>query len=85
MLCPNLPEQLDHVIQKATAKHPDDRFQDVIALAEAFQDAIRPKTRFLSQTSALDEPVVKAAGNLNALIYTRPEAVLENPTSTHRA
>ncbi len=38
---PDLPRQIDAVIQRATAKRPSDRFSDALALAEAFRQAVR--------------------------------------------
>lgn len=40
LLRPNLPSQVDLVIQKATHKRPEMRYQSVVALAETFQSAI---------------------------------------------
>jgi WD40 repeat protein/serine/threonine protein kinase len=42
---PDLPPQIDNVIQKATAKQPTERFADVLELAEAFRHAIRGDDR----------------------------------------
>ncbi|MGD8585482.1 MAG: protein kinase [Chloroflexota bacterium] len=36
------PFTVDEVIQKATAKQPEDRFPDVLSLAAAFREAVRP-------------------------------------------
>jgi WD40 repeat protein/serine/threonine protein kinase/DNA-binding SARP family transcriptional activator len=38
----DLSEAVDEVIQTATAKSPDDRYPDVLALAEAFRQAVQP-------------------------------------------
>lgn len=37
---PSLPETLNFVIQRATAKDPDDRYESVTALLNAFQEAL---------------------------------------------
>jgi serine/threonine-protein kinase len=37
---PNVPLAIERVILKATAKHPEDRFPDVLAMNEAFQQAL---------------------------------------------
>lgn len=37
---PGLPEAVNMVIQRATAKNPDDRFSDILGLASAFRQAI---------------------------------------------
>ncbi len=47
---PELPETLHDVIQKATAKNPDERYQDVLELAAAFRQAMSETKR-----EALDE------------------------------
>lgn len=76
----DLPDELDAIIQKATAKSPDDRFSDALALTEALRNVIDPKPvqNFLSPTATLTQSV-KAAGDLSARIYTKSGAVLENP------
>lgn len=79
---PNLSPQLDDVIQRATAKVPEERYPDVLSLAEAFQVAIGATYTppFLGKTSTLSRTqTVKAAGDLSARIYTRSGSVLENP------
>jgi WD40 repeat protein/serine/threonine protein kinase/DNA-binding SARP family transcriptional activator len=38
---PDLPPQIDAVIQRATAKQPADRYGDALTLAEAFRQAVR--------------------------------------------
>lgn len=38
---PDLPPQIDSVIQRATAKQPADRYSDALALAQAFRQAAR--------------------------------------------
>ena len=38
---PDLPRQIDAVIQRATAKHPGDRYPSALAMAEAFRRAAR--------------------------------------------
>ena len=78
---PSIPEALDDVIQHATAKNPMERFADVLALTEAFHQAIGGAGDiFLKKTATLTAPVVfKAAGDLNARIYTKAGSVLENP------
>jgi serine/threonine-protein kinase len=37
---PDIPPAVDSVIQKATAKRPEDRYPDVLTLAQAFREAI---------------------------------------------
>ncbi len=41
---PNLPPQIDSVIQRATAKDPAGRYEDVLAMAEAFRLAIHGRS-----------------------------------------
>ena len=79
-VAPDLPDNLDPIIQRATAKDPNERYPDVIALAEAFQTAVlgRRPQRFL-ETSTLEVPEVKAAGDLNARVYERAGAIMEAP------
>jgi WD40 repeat protein/serine/threonine protein kinase len=38
---PDLPVQIDNVIQRATAKRPDDRYADALEMADAFRRAVR--------------------------------------------
>ncbi len=38
---PDLPPQIDAIIQRATAKRPSDRFSDALSMAEAFRQAVR--------------------------------------------
>ncbi|MDX1417426.1 MAG: protein kinase, partial [Candidatus Promineifilaceae bacterium] len=38
---PDLPAQIDDVVQKATAKNPADRYPDALSMAEAFRRAVR--------------------------------------------
>jgi DNA-binding SARP family transcriptional activator len=38
---PELPEEIDEIIQRATAKNPSERFPDVLALVVAFREAAR--------------------------------------------
>ncbi|MDX1415582.1 MAG: protein kinase, partial [Candidatus Promineifilaceae bacterium] len=38
---PDLPFEIDEVIQKATAKQPKDRYPDALAMAEAFRSAVQ--------------------------------------------
>ena len=40
---PGLPAQIDEVIQRATAKRPSDRYEDALAMAEAFRQAVEGK------------------------------------------
>ena len=57
---PDLPRQIDAVIQRATAKQPDDRYSDALALAEAFrqaalgQDETRPSVLATAVPAATD-------------------------------
>lgn len=41
---PELPPQIDEVIQRATAKQPADRYADALEMAEAFRRAIKGET-----------------------------------------
>jgi serine/threonine protein kinase/DNA-binding SARP family transcriptional activator/uncharacterized protein with WD repeat len=43
-LRPEIPEEIDQVLQLATAKQPEGRFQDVIEVVEAFQSALSGKS-----------------------------------------
>lgn len=74
------PPALNEVIQIATRKKPSERFQDVVELAGAFEQAIQSNvpTPFLAVTTSLS-PVVHSQGDLHARVYTRAGAVLENP------
>ncbi len=57
---PDLPRQIDIVIQRATAKQPGDRYSDALALAEAFrqaalgQDESRPAVLATALPAAID-------------------------------
>ncbi|KAA3661930.1 MAG: hypothetical protein DWQ04_14920, partial [Chloroflexi bacterium] len=51
---PDLPRQIDTVIQRATAKQPSDRFSNALALADAFRHAIQDQTPIVIKT---DSPV----------------------------
>ena len=42
-LRPELPESIDRWFEKALARNPEDRFQNANAMAEAFEDALRPR------------------------------------------
>ncbi len=45
---PNLPSALDAVIQKATAKRPEDRYPTILSLTQAFQQAVADSTAITS-------------------------------------
>jgi WD40 repeat protein/serine/threonine protein kinase/DNA-binding SARP family transcriptional activator len=50
-LRPEIPEEIDQVLQVATSKQPDRRFRDVVELVQAFQAALSGKTLPLKPTS----------------------------------
>jgi serine/threonine protein kinase len=77
---PELPGELQEVLEKATAKHPDNRYDDAVHLAEAFQAAIlEPSPNlFLRQTTPIGLPS-EAHGDIGARVYKKPGAVLDNP------
>ncbi len=56
---PELPAALDTVLQRATAKNPDERYEDVLQFAAAFQQALAkstpsPISSIPTETNALD-------------------------------
>ena len=56
---PDLPGEVHDVIQKATAKHPDERYPDALALAAAFREALG-----MNKTLAPEEmPTMRLPGN----------------------
>ncbi len=60
---PNLPQQIDDVIQKATAKRPSARYSDALAMVDAFRQAVRGQTATTVLTS---QPVtIHADGEIN--------------------
>ena len=80
-IIPELPLGIDAVIHKATQKNPEDRYQDVLELADAFQDAINETidndpiaTSVLSRSG-----VVPPRGDIHAHLYKKAGAVLEKP------
>ncbi|MBK8128000.1 MAG: protein kinase, partial [bacterium] len=50
---PGLPAQIDEVLQQATAKRPEDRFPTVLALAEAFGEAVNGRSPTAASLSPL--------------------------------
>lgn len=56
-LRPEIPEEIDQVLQLATAKQPVERFQDAIAAVKAFQAAISGKSPAVKPASP--EPVIE--------------------------
>jgi WD40 repeat protein len=56
---PDLPGDLHDVIQKATAKHPDERYPDALAMAAAFREAVG----LHRQTAADDMPTMRLPSN----------------------
>jgi WD40 repeat protein/DNA-binding SARP family transcriptional activator len=71
---PDLPREIDAVIQRATAKQPADRYDNALAMAEAFRQA----TRGVSA----EQPVVIDAGIPGAV---PPEVDIVNPYKGLRA
>jgi serine/threonine protein kinase len=74
-LRPNMPPGLDDVLQKATAKEPEQRYENAVALAEAFRDTLEGR---LSRQipSAIS---VARSSTLRARLYTRSELIVEQP------
>ena len=48
----DIPESVNEVIQKATAKDPDQRFSEVVEFARAFRQAVRPLAKSVSPGAA---------------------------------
>jgi WD40 repeat protein/serine/threonine protein kinase/DNA-binding SARP family transcriptional activator len=48
---PDLPAEMNEVIQCATAKRPEERYIDALALAHAFQQAVKPSASFIIDTA----------------------------------
>ncbi len=80
-IVPSLPEELEPVIQRATAKQPDQRFSDAVELAAAFQSALDIARRRRSRTTTIiPVPIeAKTAGDLHARMYTQAGTVIEQP------
>lgn len=78
---PDLPHAIDVVIQKATQKNPEDRYQDVLELADAFQDAIDETVDFdpIATNLLIRGGEVPPRGEIQAHIYKKAGAVLEKP------
>jgi len=55
---PELPEAVDRVIQKATAKNPDDRYPDALSMAVAFREALGSGQSSVIAHPLHDSPVV---------------------------
>ncbi|GCE13754.1 protein kinase domain-containing protein [Tengunoibacter tsumagoiensis] len=73
-LNPDLPIALDGVMQKALAKQPQDRYEDMLAFQHAFDLALRPATRqrplvnndtFSSHASEAMRPALQATSTKN--------------------
>ncbi len=80
-IVPTLPEELEPVIQRATAKQPDQRFSDAVELAAAFQSALDIARRRRSRTTTIT-PIpleTKTAGDLHARMYTQAGTIIEQP------
>jgi tetratricopeptide (TPR) repeat protein len=72
---PNLPPGLDDVLQKVTAKEPEQRYEHPVALAEAFRAAM---TRTLSRQ--LPSAIATGRGlTPRARLYAKSELILEKP------
>lgn len=80
-IVPTLPEELEPVIQRATAKQPDQRFSDALELAAAFQSALDVARRRRSRTTTIIPVLIEAktAGDLHARMYTQAGTVIEQP------
>lgn len=50
---PELPQALDAVLQRATAKQAEQRYADVIAFLEAFEEATQPGTAYIGAKTDL--------------------------------
>lgn len=74
---PDLPEELNQVIQQATAKDPAQRFADVWSLAVAFRRAIREAG--LEAATDSNAPLVHTTGHFSAIDTSAFPTVLENP------
>lgn len=73
----DIPWEIDDIIQKATAKSPSERYEDVLALAYDFEKVLSKS----SISSFLTKTITSSAepGDMNARIYKRAGAILENP------
>ncbi len=78
---PQLPEGLEPVIQRATAKKAEERYADALELADAFRAALDQSSgrRSIRTTSVPLVPVAKTAGDLHARMYTQVGTVIEQP------
>lgn len=77
-LPPPISSTLDMVIQRATAKEADERYEDVLGLATAFRRAIS-KTDNTSDSTATQRITPLHIGDLHARLYTKAELILEKP------
>jgi|GEM_PF-754746 len=75
---PEIPEAVNAVIQKATAKDPALRFAEPLNLAASFEGALQTigSKRVASQQVVITTPVF---GKLNAKLYHRADFILEKP------
>lgn len=78
---PDLPEELELVLLKALAKHPEDRYQTADEFIHAIQEAISPTSAVLSAPTTTPKTIVQtpAAPPSDANLPTIREPVSEPP------
>lgn len=62
-LKPDVPEEVDEVIRKATAKKPEDRYQDAISVARDFRQAISGGSAVINDQYLMDTLQIEAIVN----------------------
>ncbi|MEO8608085.1 MAG: protein kinase [Chloroflexota bacterium] len=75
---PDLPESINLVVEKATAKDPNHRYPDAASFATAFRRAIQPDQ---PPAAAVTSPITTTSvfGKLKAKRYDRADLILEKP------
>ncbi len=66
--CANVSEEVSRIIWRATAKKPEERYQDVLSFAEEFRRAVKPEQ---PSSTISTRNSTKAGINLGALLVTR--------------
>jgi WD40 repeat protein/serine/threonine protein kinase len=79
---PDLPPAIDEVLQRATAKNPDDRFQNALALAAAFKSALA-SAHLIDTETAPD--LYEQTDLLDEMTVIDDTSLLENPYKGLRA
>jgi len=78
----DIPEAVNGVIQRATAKDPSRRYPDALSLVAAFEQAIQPTDAAeLAVLSPVSLPMITTPvfGKLKAKVYDQADLILEKP------